>query len=219
MELTPELPTTFNQENFHEICDQLAEMDADLKSVLEKYGYPPMWTRPNTFETLVHIILEQQVSLASALAALNKLREKTKTLTPETLLLLNDEEMRACYVSRQKAAYLRGLALSLQNGETDLTLFPSLPDEKVREKLIRLKGIGHWTIDVYFMFVLQRIDIFPLGDLAAINGTKRLKNLPAATKEEVLEITNHWKPFRTVACMIIWHFYLSRTGVAAAPVF
>src|SRR5476651_1529090 len=100
----------FTQSNYHSLCDDLASGDADLASIIKTYGYPPFWSRPNTFETLVHIILEQQVSLASALSALNKLRERLIELTPERLLLLTDEEMRACYVSRQKTIYLRHLA-------------------------------------------------------------------------------------------------------------
>src|ERR1700760_2243252 len=97
----------FNQQNFHTICDTLAVADADLAVIIDTRRYPPMWMRPNTFETLVHIILEQQVSLASALAALNKLKERLDAITPEKVLELTDEELRACYFSRQKAGYVR----------------------------------------------------------------------------------------------------------------
>src|SRR4051812_22758150 len=101
---------TFSSENLKIICDKLASNDNDLKQVIKTYGYPPMWTRSNTFETLVHIILEQQVSLASALAALNKLRGKIKEITPEGVLSLTDEELKSCYFSRQKMLYVRHLA-------------------------------------------------------------------------------------------------------------
>src|SRR5215831_18976780 len=111
---------TFSPSNFQSLCDRLAATDADLAGIIRTHGYPPMWNRPNTFETLVHIILEQQVSLASALAALNKLREKLKTITPENFLLLTDEELRACYVSRQKTIYTRGLATAIVKGDLDL---------------------------------------------------------------------------------------------------
>src|ERR1700679_4385323 len=100
----------FTQSNYRTICDELALRDPDLAAIINIYGYPPFWNRPNTFETLVHIILEQQVSLASALSALNKLKEQTKELTPENLLLLTDEEMRASYCSRQKTLYITHLA-------------------------------------------------------------------------------------------------------------
>src|ERR1700759_1207339 len=108
--------STFHAHNFQQLCDDLAASDEDLAAILHEHRYPPMWTRPNTFETLVHIILEQQVSLASALAALNKLKEKVKVITPENFLALSDEELKACYFSRQKTIYARLLAQELVEG-------------------------------------------------------------------------------------------------------
>ena len=210
---------TFNKENYHQLCDHLAGLDPELEFILDTYGYPPMWTRENSFESLVHIILEQQVSLASALAALNKLKEKSGSITPKSIMLLNDEEMRSCFVSRQKMAYIRGLSLSINNKEIDLKAFAGMPDEEVREALIPLKGIGNWTIDVYLMFSLQRADIFPVGDLAAVNALKRLKQLvPSTTKEEILSISETWKPFRTVASMMLWHYYLCNAKAKRRPI-
>jgi DNA-3-methyladenine glycosylase II len=200
----------FNQSNYHSICDELAASDSALSTIIKAHGYPPLWSRPNTFETLVHIILEQQVSLASALSALNKLKEKVQELTPARVLLLTDEEFRACYCSRQKTAYIKYLAEALLSGQINLAELEHLPDDNIRAQLITLKGIGNWTIDVYLMFVLQRADIFPIGDLAAVNALKRIKGLlGSATKEEVMAIAGNWKPYRTVATMLLWHFYLS----------
>lgn len=209
----------FNKRNYRQLCDHLAGLDPDLKLILDTHGYPPMWTRENSFESLVHIILEQQVSLASALAALNKLKEKLGYITPESLLRLTDEEMRACFVSRQKMGYIRGLAMSLENKEIDLEAFAAMPDEAVRNRLVALKGIGNWTVDVYLMFSLQRADVFPVGDLAAVNALKRLKQLDlSTTKEMILEISETWKPFRTIASMMLWHYYLSNTRKKSIPV-
>lgn len=202
--------TTFSPENFHSICDELASNDKELMFIKKSYGYPPMWTRPNTFETLVHIILEQQVSLASALAALNKLKEKIKTITPEGVLVLTDEELKSCYFSRQKTSYVRYLADAVINKKVDLILAEKLSNDDVRAMLSKLKGVGNWTIDVYLMFVLQRVDVFPIGDLAAVNALKQLKKLPAeTTREKLLEIAANWQPYRTVATMLLWHYYLS----------
>lgn len=168
------------------------------------------WKRPNTFETFVHIILEQQVSLASALSGMNKVREKVKEVKPENLLMLTDEEFKGCYFSRQKTVYVKDLAEALLKNHLDLNEMENLPDEDIRLKLIKLKGIGNWTIDVYLMFVLQRADIFPAGDLAAVNALKQLKNLPKETsQEELLTIAATWRPYRTVAAMLLWHYYLS----------
>ena len=200
----------FSPDNFRDICDALAASDTDLTAIIDAHGYPPMWNRPNTFETLIHIILEQQVSLASALAALNKLREKLGQITPEGLLRLTDEELKACYFSRQKTIYARHLAQALQSGEMDLQALEKLPDHEVRARLTTLKGIGDWTVDVYLIFVLQRADIFPLGDLAAVNALKRLKKIPKDTsREQLLTMIGNWQPHRTIATMLLWHYYLS----------
>jgi DNA-3-methyladenine glycosylase II len=200
----------FTQSSFHAICDKLAADDPDLAAIINAHGYPPFWSRPNSFETLVHIILEQQVSLASALSALNKLKERLQQLTPARLLLLTDEEMRACYVSRQKNGYIKYLAEALLSGQLNLNELEDMPDDEVRAKLVALKGIGNWTADVYLMFVLQHSDIFPVGDLAAVNAMKRVKNLPVeTTKEQMIEMATQWQPHRTIATMLLWHYYLS----------
>jgi DNA-3-methyladenine glycosylase II len=200
----------FSKQTFKTICDTLAKADKELAHIIQTYGYPPMWTRPNSFETLVHIILEQQVSLASALASLKKLQERTKGLTPRKVMTLSDDEMRACYVSRQKTVYIRGLAEAILKKNVVLEELESLSNDAVRTKLTSLKGIGNWTTDVYLMFVLQRADLFPAGDLAAVNALKRAKALASDTsKDDVVELAAQWKPYRTVATMILWHFYLS----------
>src|ERR1700761_8742431 len=124
----------FTRDTHHYLCDELAKRDSDLAAILNTYGYPPFWSRPNSFETLVHIILEQQVSLASALATLNKLKERLQELTPARVLLLTDEEMRACYVSRQKTGYIKYLAEALLSGQLKLEEFHDLPDDEIRKQ-------------------------------------------------------------------------------------
>jgi len=205
---------TFNQENFHQLCDLLAEKDTDLAAVINQYGYPPLWSRPNTFESLIHIILEQQVSLASALAAINKLREKIGEITPELLLQLSDEELKACYFSRQKIVYARNLAQKIVDGALSLANLATLEADEIRTKLKSVKGIGDWTVDIYLLFILHHADIFPMGDLAAVNSLRRLKNLPKEMeKNDLITLTLGWKPYRTVAVMILWHFYLEQRKV------
>lgn len=197
-------------ENFYPLCDDLAARDKELSQIIQEYGYPPLWNRPNTFESLVHIILEQQVSLASALAALNKLKERLQDVTPENFLLLTDEELRTCYFSRQKTVYTRGLAKALADGALNLYELATLDDLTVRNRLVALKGIGNWTVDIYLLFVLQRANIFPMGDLAAINALKRVKKLPKDTPpEKLIAITSKWHPHKSAATMLLWHHYLS----------
>lgn len=203
----------FNEENFHAYCDILAGKDNHLLKVIHLYGYPPLWTRKNSFETLVHIILEQQVSLASALAALNKLKEKAKSITPDTILQLTDGEMRDSYVSRQKTGYIRSLAQAIRDEKIHLNKLKEMTNDEVYSQLIPMKGFGKWTIDVYLMFALRRTDIFPIGDLAVVKALKDLKQLaPTTTKDELLQISSVWAPLRSIAAMILWHYYLSYTG-------
>lgn len=204
----------FHKANFSALCDVLSKKDLHLKNIVRQYGYPPMWTRPANFQTLIHIILEQQVSLASAKAAFLKLKEKLVTITPEKLLQLTDAELKACYFSRQKIVYARHLATAIVSKQLNLEKLSLLPDEKIREELKRIKGIGDWTVDIYLLFALQRTDIFPTGDLAMVNAFKEIKRLEKqVSKEEVIALSENWKPHRSVATMILWHYYIQKRGL------
>lgn len=204
----------FNNQNFTAICTQLAAKDKQLAGILKKYGFPPMWTRPATFQTLMLIILEQQVSLASAFAAFKKLQEKIGYVTPKKILLLSDEDLRSCYFSRQKIIYARELATSITTKKLVLSRLTSQDDDTIRTALKKIKGIGDWTVDVYLMHALQRTDLFPLGDIALVNSLKEVKNLPkdcnAAT---MLAIAEKWRPHRTIAAMILWHAYIKKRNI------
>jgi len=204
----------FDESNFHRFCNLLTKKDKELRNIIRQHGYPPMWTRPNTFQTLILTILEQQVSLAAAYAAFKKLKEKIGYVTPQKILQLSDEEMRACYFTRQKMGYARHLAEAIIKKQISLKKLSLLPDEEVREQLIRLKGIGHWTIDVYLMHALQRTDLFPLGDIALVNSLKETKQLhPHVSKDEMLAIAEPWRPYRTIASMILWHSYIKKRNI------
>ena len=201
---------TFNATNYHALCDALALKDQRLASILKLYGYPPFWSRPNTFESLIHIILEQQVSLSAALAAIEKLRQVLPEFTPESFLMLNDEVLKSCYFSRQKIGYARDLAIHLSDGRLDLLQLETLHGDEVRQQLIRIKGIGNWTIDIYLLMILHRTDVFPKGDLAAMNGLRKLAGTSETVpKEELATETLLWKPYRSIATMLIWHLYLA----------
>jgi len=205
---------TFNEANFHSLCNKLTSKDKDLRSIVEQYGYPPVWTRRATFETLIHIILEQQVSLASARAALNKLKEKIGTITPKKLLALSDQELKACYFSRQKMVYARCLAEAIVAKHISLKKLSGGRDEDIRQQLKRIKGIGDWTVDVYLLFALNRTDVFPLGDLAMVNALKEVKKLPKETgQEQLLKLSKRWRPYRSIATMLFWHHYIQKRGI------
>ncbi|MEH3115168.1 DNA-3-methyladenine glycosylase family protein [Pedobacter terrae] len=199
-----------DQANYHQLCYLLASDHPEFQLILDQYGHPPFWSRPNTFESLVHIILEQQVSLASALAALTKLKEKIQEVTPERLLLLTDQELRDCYFSRQKTAYVRHLAENIVSGALSLSEMEEMDDLTIRSQLKKIKGIGDWTVDIYLIFMLHHQDVFPIGDLAAVNSLKKVKGLSATvSREEVLFEVSQFKPYRTIATMLLWHAYLS----------
>lgn len=204
----------YTKDNFHEICNSLASKDIELKNIIDKYGLPPMWTRPAIFQSLILTILEQQVSLASAYAAYKKLRAKIGFVTPKKILALSDEELRACYFSRQKIVYARALANAIVSKQINLKKLSIATDEEIRTTLKQIKGIGDWTVDVYLMHALQRTDLFPLGDVALVNSLKEVKQLhPKATREEMLAIAESWRPYRTVASMILWHAYIQKRGI------
>ena len=198
-------------ENLPEFCKKLSKKDKNLDFIFRTYGTPPLWSRQPNFATLVHIILEQQVSLASALSAFDKLKEKAGEITPENILRLNDAEMRACYFSRQKTGYAKNLAEAILSKTLVLEDLHELSDEKVRIELIKIKGIGRWTSDIYLLMAMSRPDVMPKGDLAlhvAYQKLLKLEKRPAS--DDFIEISEKWKPFRSVAARLLWHFYLSR---------
>ena len=206
--------TALDEEKLVAACQALAKQDEDLANIFQRFGKPPLWAREPGFATLVHIILEQQVSVASAKSAFDKLVKFVEILTPKNLLRLNDAELKAVGFSRQKTGYARGLAEAVLNGKIDLKALESLPDAEVKAELKKLKGIGDWTSDIYLLMALARPDVMPKGDLALHIAWQKLKNLELRpTSDEFLLIAERWKPFRAVAARLLWHFYLSARKV------
>lgn len=200
-----------NQRALARAVSHLAELDSDLGKIAAHLGPPPLWERPAGFQTLIHIILEQQVSLSSARAAFDRLLATVKPLTPERFLLLSDAELKAVGFSRQKSSYVRCLAQALVRRDLKLEALDSMSDEAVRAELMKIKGIGRWTSDIYLLMALLRPDVWPRGDLAlavAVKQVKRLEERP--TEEELSRISNAWQPWRSVAARLLWHYYLSR---------
>jgi DNA-3-methyladenine glycosylase II len=191
----------------------LVKTEKNFSFILKKYGTPPNWSRPQGFISLSKIILEQQVSLASAQAHFLKLNTYLKAFTPSHILKLRDEEMRNCQISRQKAKYLRELSIGLVNGTLDLEALPYLDEPEIRKQLTAIKGIGNWTVDIYLMFCLQSKDIFPIGDIAVVNTVKELWKVE--TKEEIMLLAEKWKPYRSLAAYCLWHYYLKKRNRSA----
>ena len=188
----------------------LLRKDRLFQTIFKKYGAPPAWSREPGFISLSMIILEQQVSLASAKAHFQKLHSYIGDFTPAHILRLTDEEMRSCQISRQKAKYLKALSAAITEDALDLHGLHTLDELAIREKLTAIKGIGQWTSDIYLMFCLQAKDVFPIGDIAVVNTVKELSD--ARTREEILALSQRWKPLRSLATYFLWHNYLSRRG-------
>ena len=190
--------------------ENLAERDPDLARVLDRIGPPPMWDREPGFPTLVHIILEQQVSLASAKAAFDKLVARIAPLEPASFLDLEDPELKAIGFSGQKGRYCRELAKAVLGGSLNLDNLELLADDQVRAELTKVTGIGRWTADIYLLMALGRPDVWPRGDLALLKAVQDIKGFaepPTAVEFETLGET--WRPWRSVAARILWNHCLN----------
>ena len=189
---------------------RLAATDAGLAAILRQYGPPPLWAREAGFPTLVHLILEQQVSLASARAAFDRLVAAANPLTPQAFLVLDDDQLLAIGFSRQKTRYARALAEALLAGRLDLAALADLPDDAVDRQLTALPGIGPWTASIYRLMVLLRPDAWPAHDIALAQSVAEMRGLAVRPSPEALAtIGDAWRPYRAVAARMLWHRYLS----------
>ena len=190
----------------------LAARDRTLSTIVSAFGPPPLWEREQGFHTLIHIILEQQVSLASARAAFNRLVAAAQPLTPQSFMKFTDTELKVIGFSRQKTLYGRHLAEAIGQGDLDLTTLNRLDDTEAKSRLMRIKGIGSWTADIYLLMAMGRPDVWPSGDLALAVAVERVKKMPRRpSPQELGALSRKWQPWRAVAARILWHFYLSHT--------
>jgi DNA-3-methyladenine glycosylase II len=193
--------------------DELAERDGDLGGIVARHGLPPLWNREPGFATLLHVILEQQVSLASAQAAFDRLRAVADPLTPARFLELTDAELLAIGFSRQKARYGRALAEAIRSEALDLDGLEALDDDAVHQALQSVPGIGPWTSTIYLLMVLLRPDLWPAGDIALAESVGEVKSLGRRPDPaEMATLGEAWRPWRSVAARLFWHDYLARRG-------
>ena len=189
----------------------LAARDDSLARIVRDYGPPPLWAREPGFPTLVHSILEQQVSRASARAAFERLNAAVTPLTPQGFLSLDDTQLKTIGFSRQKAGYGRDLARTILDGKLDLERLAGRDENTVRTELKQIKGIGDWTVDIYLLLVLRRPDVFPPTDLALLAAVQQVKKLATRpTPQEITLLAEDWRPYRAAAARLLWHFYLSQ---------
>ena len=188
--------------------DALSARDPDLGAVVARFGVPPLWARRPGFATLVQIVLEQQVSLASARATFGRLRDAWGDITAERFATLTAAQVRSAGVTRQKAGYCLGIAQQIIDGSLDLRRLGRADDEEAHARLVEIRGIGPWTADIYLMCALDRPDIWPAGDLALAVAAQNLLNLrQRPTLAELDQIGEQWRPWRTTAALMLWKYY------------
>lgn len=204
---------SLNSDTYKAALSHLADIDTDFEAVFNEFGAPPMWSRAPGFPTLVYIVLEQQVSLASAKAAFERLKKSVPELTPGNFLKLDDINLKQIGFSRQKTRYCRNIAIAIEERSLPIDELVHMPNHRTRSELQKIKGIGPWTADIYLLMALNRPDIWPVGDLALISAIQMVKNLPERpTAEEFKLLGDPWKPWRAVAARILWQHYLSNSG-------
>lgn len=195
-----------------EAANYLATRDQDLAFILSRYGPPPMWARKPGFATLVHIILEQQVSLVSAASMFARLKKNTVPFHPVRVIELGEAHLKSLGLTRQKTAYCLHLAQSLMDKRLRLSQLSRMSDVEAKAALMEVKGIGSWSADIYLLMALGRADIWPADDLAlaiAITKLKQLSRRP--TSKGLSEMAEAWRPFRSVAARMLWQYYLAKT--------
>ncbi|MFH1312704.1 MAG: DNA-3-methyladenine glycosylase 2 family protein [Candidatus Eisenbacteria bacterium] len=188
----------------------LAARDKDLARLLKTDGVPPLWARRPGFSTLIQIILEQQVSLASGKAAHRRLVDNVMPFTPARFLEAGSSYLRTLGITRQKSGYCINVAEAILEDRLGLRSLSRMDDVAVAETLTRVKGIGTWTAEIYLLMALRRPDIWPSGDIALIRTMQKIKKLrkyPSASTQS--RIVRAWRPFRSVAARMLWHHYLS----------
>ena len=186
---------------------KLSELDDDLKYIINKYNLPDSRKESNTFETLMRIIIGQQISRKAAESIYKNLKEK-KITSYKNFLNTDDKYLKNLGLSFKKIIYIKDLAKNIYEKKIKLNEFKKSSSEVVYNSLIKIKGIGKWTINNYQLFVLEDCDAWPGGDLAVQEAIKSLKNLDVRPDEnESNNIAEKWRPFRGSAALLLWHYY------------
>ena len=204
-----DISVPLNQKRLAEATQSLASIDKDMALILEKHGVPPLWAREPGFTTLIRIILEQQVSLASADTMFRRLQANIDPLTATTVIAAGSDFLRSLGITRQKATYFINVAEAVRSGDLDFEKIGGESDESAIATLTSIKGIGPWTAKIYLLMALRRPDVWPVGDIALATALKNLKGWPAKpTQPELTEIAKAWSPYRATAARMLWNYYL-----------
>ena len=204
-------PGVLSETSLSRAAKQLAGRDEDLAYILDRFGPPPLWARRPGFPTLVNIILEQQVSLASAASMFARLKKHVVPFRPARMIELGEGHLKSLGLTRQKTGYCLHLSQSLTNNSLRLSRLSRMSDAEAKAALMEIKGLGAWSADVYLLMALRRPDIWPVNDLALATAGTRLKQLPRRPSPiQLTEMAEAWRPFRSVAARMLWQYYLAR---------
>ena len=185
----------------------LSDIDSDIKTIIEQYGYPPDRSRPANFGTLAHIIVGQQISTSAAMSIWKRLVD-IDVEDADQISKLQPEDMMVTGLSRRKSEYIIGIANEIVSGSLDLDSLGDLQGEEVKERLISIRGVGAWTADNYRLFALGDMDAWPANDVALQGGMKIVKSLDdRPNREEMESFGQNWRPYRGAAALLLWHVY------------
>jgi DNA-3-methyladenine glycosylase II len=209
---------TYNKATFRKHCDNLRAKHLSIEKIHAQYGYPPYWKRPLTFETVLKTILEQQVSLTSARAVYARVASKLRTIDAVSVLNMGAAGLGACGVTRQKQLYIRTFAALLQAQPQFLRTLRQQSDSDAYNTLLTIKGVGPWTASVLMLVMLNRIDVYPEGDVALVNGIVLATHRASRPhKDEAHEFIKQYAPLRSIAVCYYYWVYIKEKGVVFTP--
>ncbi|MCW5770572.1 MAG: DNA-3-methyladenine glycosylase 2 family protein [Rhodospirillaceae bacterium] len=186
----------------------LSRHDAHVAAALDRFGWPVLRRRPPGFEALLRAIVAQQISIHAAASIWKRIEAAVVPLEAKSYCAVADETLRACGLSRQKLLYMRSLAELVASGDVPLDALDALADEEAIAQLVKIKGVGRWTAEIYLMFALGRRDIWPADDLGLMVGMQRLKNLrKRPDRKRMLVLGKSWQPYRSAGAHLLWHYF------------
>ncbi len=194
-------------EKWHEAEKYLSENDPILAQVIKEYGPCTLASPVNYYQNLCESIISQQISIKVADAINNRFISlfPQGQVDPERVMELNEEELRSVGLSKQKVRYLKDLTAKVLSGEVTLETIDQLSNREIEKQLVKVKGIGPWTVTMFLIFCLNRTDILPVGDLGVKKAIQNLYNFEEIpTLEEMGEVARLWHPYETIASWYLW---------------
>ena len=201
------MPVKITKLTLSEGARELCKRDEDLARVVSEIGLPSLRSRAPGYNAILNIICGQQISTSAARAIGERLARIENPMTHKTALKLGPDRLRSAGLSAPKVEYALGIAEAIENGEFSFRKVARMPDDEAIQEMIKLKGIGRWSAEVYLLFALRRPDLWPADDLGIIKGYTHLKGLKEyPDREKLIKIGEPWKPWRSVAARLLWHY-------------